>query len=92
MKEGKSYMDHHGPTGILVDNAMALAEKLIPPVTRDEKIQALLKAQSNCFAVGLTSVGDAGIDKEIVSLIDSLQKNDSLKSISMQCLIRQKKI
>ncbi len=76
---GEIITDEHGPTGILVDNAMALAEKLIPPVTRDEKIQALLKAQQNCFAVGLTSVGDAGLDKEIVVLIDSLQKNDSLQ-------------
>jgi predicted amidohydrolase YtcJ len=29
--------------------------------------------------VGLTSVGDAGLDKEIVGIIDSLQKNDSLQ-------------
>jgi predicted amidohydrolase YtcJ len=75
---GEIILDQHGPTGILVDNAMALVEKLIPPATRDEKIQALLKAQTNCFAVGLTSVGDAGLDKEIVELMDSLQKKDSL--------------
>ena len=75
---GEIISDSHGPTGILVDNAMTLVEKLIPPPTRDEKIQALLKAQSNCFAVGLTSVGDAGLDKEIVELMDSLQKKDSL--------------
>ena len=76
---GEIIVDQHGPTGILIDNAMSLVEKLIPPVTRDEKIQALLKAQSNCFAVGLTSVSDAGIDKEIVQLMDSLQKMDSLR-------------
>jgi predicted amidohydrolase YtcJ len=76
---GEIINDQHGPVGILVDNAMALVEKLIPPVTRDEKMQALLKAQNNCFAVGLTSVSDAGIDKEIVQLMDSLQKKDSLR-------------
>jgi predicted amidohydrolase YtcJ len=75
---GEIVYDQHGPTGILIDNAMALVEKLIPPATRDEKIQALFKAQSNCFAVGLTSVGDAGLDKEIVELMDSLQKKDSM--------------
>ncbi len=55
-----------------------LWKRLIPPLTWDEKIQALLKAQPNCFSVGLTSVGDAGLDKEIVELMDSLQKKDTL--------------
>jgi predicted amidohydrolase YtcJ len=76
---GEIVLDHQGPTGILIDNGMALVEKLIPPATREEKIQSLLKAQSNCFAVGLTSVGDAGLDKETVELMDSLQKKDSLR-------------
>lgn len=76
---GEIISDQHGPTGILIDNAMSLVEKLVPSATRDEKIKSLLKAQSNCFAVGLTSVGDAGLDKEIVELMDSLQKKDSLK-------------
>jgi predicted amidohydrolase YtcJ len=75
---GEIIYDRHGPSGILIDNAMALVEKLIPPVSVDEKIQALLKAQRNCFGVGLTSVSDAGTDKETVLLMDSLQKTDSL--------------
>jgi predicted amidohydrolase YtcJ len=75
---GEIISDQHGLTGILVDNAMVLVEKLIPAATKDEKIRALLKAQSNCFAVGLTSVGDAGLDRETVELVDSLQKKDSL--------------
>lgn len=76
---GEVVMDHEDPTGILIDNAMALVEKLVPPVTNEDRIRALLKAQSNCFAVGLTSVGDAGLDKEIVELMDSLQKEGSLQ-------------
>jgi len=76
---GEIVCDHNGPAGVLIDNAMALVERLIPPVTGDEKVQALLKAQSNCFAVGLTSVGDAGLDKETVELMDSLQKKGSLQ-------------
>ncbi len=76
---GKILCDAHGPTGILIDNAMSLAEKRIPPVYADEKIQALLKAQQRCFSAGLTSVGDAGLDKEIVELIDSLQKKHTLR-------------
>jgi predicted amidohydrolase YtcJ len=41
--------------------------------------QALLNAQKHCFAVGLTSIHDAGLDTDEVILIDSLQKSGSLK-------------
>ncbi|PKP36531.1 MAG: amidohydrolase, partial [Bacteroidetes bacterium HGW-Bacteroidetes-15] len=36
------------------------------------------KAQKNCFAVGLTSVNDAGLDLKDVLLIDNLQKSGKL--------------
>jgi predicted amidohydrolase YtcJ len=75
---GEILCDQHGTTGILIDNAMALVEKLIPAITNDEKAQALLRAERNCFAVGLTSVGDAGLNREIVVLMDSLQQRRML--------------
>jgi predicted amidohydrolase YtcJ len=75
---GEILSDSKGATGILVDNAMSLVEKLIPSPTREEKIQALQKAQANCFAVGLTSVSDAGLDKDIIILLDSMQKQGML--------------
>lgn len=66
-------------TGLLVDNAIELVRKFVPAYTLEEKKNALLKAQENCFAVGLTSVGDAGLELDEVLLIDSLQKNGKLK-------------
>ena len=66
-------------TGILVDNAMDLVSKFIPPPTQSEIEKALLDAQAKCFAVGLTSVGDAGLEREIVETIDQLNKNNKLK-------------
>ena len=75
---GEVITDSHGATGILLDNAMALVEKLIPPPGREEKERALLKAQANCFAVGLTMVGDAGLDRDDVLLIDSMQQRNVL--------------
>jgi len=75
---GEIISNSKGATGILVDNAMSLVEKLIPLPTREEKMQALLKAQTKCFAVGLTSVSDAGLDKDIVILLDSMQKQGML--------------
>jgi predicted amidohydrolase YtcJ len=76
---GEILSDQNGPTGILIDNAIALVERYIPIPAPEQKIEALLEAQRNCFAAGLTTVGDAGLDKDIVLLIDSLQQQDMLK-------------
>lgn len=67
------------PSGILVDNAMELVRKCIPESTKEEKTNALINAQKNCFAVGLTGVHDAGLDTDEVFLVDSLHKSGSLK-------------
>jgi len=67
------------PSGILVDNAMELVRKCIPESTKEEKTNALINAQKNCFAVGLTGVHDAGLDTDEVFLVDSLHKIGSLK-------------
>lgn len=67
------------PTGVLVDNAMELVRKCIPESTKEEKTKALINAQKNCFAVGLTGVHDAGLDTDEVFLVDSLHKSGSLK-------------
>ena len=66
-------------TGVLLDNTADLAKALIPPMSRDERIQAILQAQENCWAVGLRSVTDAGLDIETIKLIDSLQEAGLLK-------------
>ena len=66
-------------TGILLDNTADVAKALIPPMTRDEKAYALLAAQEKCWAVGLRSVTDAGLDIETITLIDSLQEANLLK-------------
>lgn len=65
-------------TGILVDNPMQLVDAVIPKPDRNTKIQALLDAQRLCLDYGLTTVNDAGLDKEIITLIDSLQQQGDL--------------
>ena len=67
------------PTGVLIDNAMELVRKHIPLPAEEQKATALLNAQQNCFAVGLTGVHDAGLDADEVELIDSLQHAKKLK-------------
>jgi predicted amidohydrolase YtcJ len=66
-------------TGVLLDNAADYLKDLVPEPSKEQKIKNLLNAQSNCFAVGLTTVGDAGLKKDEVLLIDSLQNIGLLK-------------
>ena len=71
-KEGKI-------TGVLIDNAMDLVYKVFPEKDKKKSIKALLDAQKTCFSLGLTTVDDAGLDKGVIDLIDSLQQKDLLK-------------
>jgi predicted amidohydrolase YtcJ len=65
-------------TGIVIDNPMDLIDKIIPQPNRAQQIQALKDAEKECFSYGLTTVNDAGLDKDVINLIDSLQKADAL--------------
>jgi len=65
-------------TGVLVDAPMQLVQNILPKPTVEQKIKALQDAAEIGFANGLTSVSVAGLDKEDVFLIDSLQKKGLL--------------
>jgi hypothetical protein len=75
---GKVFIENGKPTGVLIDNAMSLVSKIVPEEDTETAIKALKQGEQNCFAVGLTSVCDAGLYKEQVLLLDSLQKNKEL--------------
>ena len=66
-------------TGILIDNAVDLVSKVIPQPAKEQMQKALLAAQKNCFAVGLTTVDDAGLMKTAIDISDELQKKGDLK-------------
>ena len=59
---------------------MSLIDKAFGEVSLDDKINALLSAQEICFKHGLTTVDDAGLSKDVILLIDSLQKQKELKN------------
>lgn len=67
------------PSGILIDNAIGLVASRIPGPSKAEMIHALQQAEQNCFSVGLTSVQDAGLSRQVVQLIDSLHRAGALK-------------
>jgi len=67
------------PTGILIDNAVEIVNKIIPPTNDADFRKAILKAQQNCLAVGLTTIDDCGLDAPVVEKIKQLQDLDSLR-------------
>lgn len=79
VKGGEILLKDGQPTGLLIDNAVDIVKQVIPEFSESQRAQALLDAQQNCFAVGLTTVDDAGLGRDTIQLIDKLQKNGTLK-------------
>lgn len=66
-------------TGMLIDKATGLVGASIPGPSLTQVQNALLEAQQNCFAVGLTTVDDCGISYQAAQVMDKLQKARQLK-------------
>ena len=60
---GEVILKNGKPTGVLIDNAVDLVTATIPQPDFKTIKQALLLAEQNCFAVGLTTVTDAGLNQ-----------------------------
>ncbi len=65
-------------TGVLIDNAKGLVYGSIPAVNKQTYTQWLEAAQQNCFAQGLTTVTDCGLDISDINFIDTLQKEGKI--------------
>lgn len=76
---GEIILENGEPTGVLIDNPMELVFRIIPKPNRKKQIAALLDAEKVMFQFGLTTVNDAGLDPDIINLIDSLQKAKVMK-------------
>ena len=79
MAGGEVILKDGQPTGVLIDSPMSLVNRTIPQISRETSIRALLDAEEICFSLGLTTVDDAGMDRNIIELIDSLQKENKFK-------------
>ncbi|WP_394172473.1 amidohydrolase [Thalassotalea litorea] len=66
------------PTGVLIDNAMDLVFKKIPPLSLQEMELALQKSMRSLASMGLTSVHDAGISTENIAAYQSLVKKQAM--------------
>ncbi|MAU15855.1 MAG: amidohydrolase [Muricauda sp.] len=77
--EGGEIVKENGElTGVLVDNPMDLVYRVMPPSSLEKAIQALKDAEKISLDYGLTTVNDAGLSREVIELIDSLQQAGEL--------------
>ncbi|WP_407557625.1 amidohydrolase [Winogradskyella sp. 4-2091] len=76
---GEVVLENGELTGVLIDNAESLVMEFWPESTKLEAAKALLEAQKICFELGLTTVDDAGLNKESIGLIEDLQASGKLK-------------
>lgn len=76
---GDVILNNGKPTGVLIDNAIDLVSAIIPNANKEQAIEALLKAQQNCFAAGLTTVDDCGLGFEEVEHIEAAYKQGNFK-------------
>jgi predicted amidohydrolase YtcJ len=67
------------PSGILVDRAMELIERVVPEPSPAELEQAILRAQDLLTSQGLTSIHEMGIDTPTVDAYLKLAKEGRLK-------------
>lgn len=81
---GEVILKNGKPTGILIDKAAdVLKDLFLLEMTQgsegeEELVNGILAGQHNCFAVGLTTVADAGLEFKEVQLLESLQEKKQL--------------
>ena len=76
---GRIERDSHGnPSGVLVDKAMSLVDKVVPPPSLQERQAALRAALTQFVSLGLTGVADAGVSAADVALYKDFADHDQL--------------
>lgn len=77
---GEILKDRAGePTGVFVDHAESLVERVIPPEARGDARRRLLAAQEALLAAGITGAHDMGTAPATVRLLQELERSGELK-------------
>jgi len=66
-------------TGVLIDNACDFIKAKVPASSSEQIQSALLRAQEQCLANGITAVTDPGLSLTVVANTDSLLRQHKLK-------------
>ncbi|NCO62741.1 MAG: amidohydrolase [Flavobacteriales bacterium] len=75
---GEIILENGKLTGVILDAAMSEIRKVIPSISKEKSTMALKDAERICLNLGLTTVDEAGLDKSVIDLIDSLQQAGEL--------------
>src|SRR4029079_5198278 len=62
------------PTGVFVDNANALVERVVPPPSKAELRNEIMAAIKETNRWGLTGVHDAGVGRDVIDLYEELAR------------------
>jgi predicted amidohydrolase YtcJ len=62
------------PTGVFVDNAQGLIDRVVPPPSREETRAAILAAVAEANRWGLVGVHDAGVSSGTIELYEELAR------------------
>jgi len=76
---GKTLQKDGKITGVLIDKAADRMKDKIPQPEEKELIALLKEAQQHCLSLGLTTVADAGLQKNTVLLLEKLFADNTLK-------------
>lgn len=79
MEGGEVVLENGEPSGIIIDAPMKLVFDIMPTPSKMISTKALTDAEEVCLSLGLTTVNDAGLDKDIIELIDELQQAGEMK-------------
>ncbi len=67
------------PTGILIDNAIALVESAMPEFTDDQRVAWLESAVEECLRVGITEVHDMNVEPERLGAVARLAERGGMR-------------
>jgi predicted amidohydrolase YtcJ len=79
MEGGEVILENGQPSGILIDSPMKLVFDIMPAPSKEVSVRALKDAEKVCESLGLTTINDAGLDKDIIELIEKLQQEGEMK-------------
>lgn len=89
---GRYDRDESGePNGVLREKGQDAVRRMLPPYTVPERKEGILAAQKQLVAWGITSYGDAGVDRDAFTAYQELLKEGRLPlrvAMMINCLVR----
>ncbi|MFT5248728.1 MAG: putative amidohydrolase YtcJ [bacterium] len=91
MAGGEVYLKDGEPSGILIDSPMELVWNTYPKEDKAYYIKALKDAEKECLKLGLTTIDEAGTNRFVIDLVDSLQQAGEM-SLRIYAMITKDKL